>query len=153
MAFVSVDTFKNKQPSTRQQKKSMRSALCKMAVHLSARKGNPNNIRHSLSITISEDVMKKSRMIIGDRVEVMFDDADQTLVLVRRVQHGGYAISNGTKPAKQNAGECMRGNIKFSLPEKLPFSHGDVFAEKDLQITPEGIVIQFEKIASSDLFA
>ena len=152
MAFVSIDTFKNKQP-TKTPQRSKRSNLCKMAVHLSARKDTPNNIRHSLSITISEDVMKKSRMIIGDRVEIMFDDEDQTLVLVRRVQHGGYSISNGTKPAKENAGECMRGNVKFSLPEKLPFSHGDVFAEKDLQITPDGIVIRFEKISSADLFA
>lgn len=139
MAFVSINNFRDE---GERRHGGGRAPLnqCTMRVNINSTKGTH---REALQISIPEHVMRNLRWLIGDRVEVMFDDRDQTLVMLRRVQRDGYALSSSQ--GKDGIGKVHRANVKFARPERLPFKLGDRFYEKSATVTNDGLVVQFEK--------
>lgn len=77
--------------------------------------------REQLVIAIYEDVMRKMRWVIGDRVEVGLD-LDAGCLGLRRVPTGGYALSGkgGDKEKSQKLiGTPSKCVTRFTAPEEL----------------------------------
>lgn len=137
MAFISAENFKSQE--TAKGGRSV-SKFCRMGIYESGRK-NAEIHKPSLAIFISQACMIKMRWLAGDRVEVLFDEDDQSLVMVRRVTTGGYSLSSPDGTA--GVGKCSACNIKFTAPDRLPFKVGDRFSEQYSKADPAGLVIKF----------
>ena len=117
-----------------------------MAVYPGNRKSGGGEILHSpqIAISIVESDMEKNRWVIGDRVDVAFDDENHKRVLVKRSPHGTYAISSTI--GKAAYGKQIKGIIKFTMPD-IPFVPRDSFECKSMNITKEGTIFTFEQTA------
>lgn len=98
-----------------------------------------------ISFKISLDDMKRNRWVIGDRLNVAFDSENPCFVFLQRTPKGGFAISCG-EGAEAN-GKTVAGNCKFTIPSHLPFLEGDKFSSWSTEVTPDGFLVTFEKMA------
>ena len=100
---------------------------------------------YQMAITIPEEAMKASRMVVGDRVMVGFAKStdEGTCMAIKRVVVGGYTIStaNGAKHAAA-VGKSTRGRIAFSprdgVPEDFCSSTGG------WRVEPDGLLIAWD---------
>lgn len=96
-----------------------------------------------LSFKLSTEDMIKNRWVIGDRLDIAFDDENQCKVLMRRSPKGEFAISSGD--GIKAHGKTISGNCKFTLPKTLPFIEDDKFLACASEITSNGFVVTFER--------
>lgn len=98
----------------------------------SHRCSNPSPF-YSVRFSLSKEVIKKARLLPGDKVDVLFDK-ENNAGLIRRTTSGGWALSK-TKTSP-------RISVKFTWCPGLPTiaSAGDC---TDIQVTDEGIMFRF----------
>ncbi len=79
--------------------------------------------RMSLNFHIPRKLSADLRWKEGDRIKVLFDDECVTKWALQRVDIGGYMLSKNNR----NASRKTKLIIAITMPEKLPFKHGDRF--------------------------
>lgn len=104
--------------------------------------GRKDHGDYAVQLTINPACMKQMRWVIGDMVSVAFDNQDPTLVLVKRVIKNGRTISASGGKARSGSGE-LRGIVKFTMPEYLPFKWQDKFICESPKEELGGLVFQF----------
>lgn len=102
-------------------------------------KSKNGSTRQALTIRLSADLAKEARLLIGDRVDVLFDK-ESGLGLVKRVQTGGYATTvAGMATSSVKPGAFYPTVVKLTYYDGMPF-----IAERhdceNVTVTNEGIM-------------
>jgi hypothetical protein len=94
--------------------------------------------RYAIRLRLGADVVKESRMIDGDRVDLLIDKDDQT-GLLKRVSVGGWKIcsTNNRKGAKVNS-----LILKLGWAPGLPYIAKTSLCDQ-VSVTNEGILFRF----------
>lgn len=104
--------------------------------------------RYQMAIRPSLELMKAMRWQIGDRVSVLVDNSDPRIFLLKRVTHGGYAISYGGG-ADGKKGSAPR--IHITKPEHIPFKQGERYECDGFHEEGGGAVLMFELVGDRQL--
>ena len=103
---------------------------------------------YQFAITIPEIIMKKARLVIGDKVEIGFaeDQSRGACIAVRRTLGDGYTITPASSGGKGYAasvrGKSIRGRVQVLMTELIPES----FTAKNggHEIDESGVLITWE---------
>lgn len=71
--------------------------------------------RHYLAVKFSEELLRRAKLKVGDRVDVMFDPKDRSALLRKDPQ--GYKISSRRHPS----GTKNPGEIRLPVVEGMPY--------------------------------
>jgi len=123
------------------------------------RRGNParltvrksqwaQNHRAIAQFSLSPELLKEMRWLIGDRVEVLVD-ATARLGLIKRVRDGGWKISAKISDAHKNAVAFSTRGVVSITPDaddlRVLFGACDRYAPQNITISDEGIVFEIPK--------
>lgn len=93
-----------------------------------------------VTINFTERAMKDFRWMVGDRIEIGFDDC---CIYIRRAANGSYKLTSAT--AKKNAdtvGTASPSRAAFTRPAGFPFPRcpRTHIIKEDVSVTADGIV-------------
>ena len=116
-------------------------------VKAGSRKGGAKRA-YQFSITIPEGIMRKARLVCGDRVIAGFavDPVRGQCIAIKRVINGGFKITPATGgkagSAKEKEGQVVRGRVQISDRDGMPTKFT---AEKGgYEIDSDGTLIAWE---------
>lgn len=75
------------------------------------------NNKKTLSITLGGKVLKTSKILVGDRVDVLIDKKEK-LLLIKRTVEGGYKITKSGSNTIKNGRIQLTAYKGFPVPEK-----------------------------------
>lgn len=93
-----------------------------------------------ITIYLFEDAMKDFRWVVGDKIEVGFDDS---FIYLRRSNTGPYRLTSASgKKVNDVAGTATRSRVAFTAPQNFPFrsiprTH---LSKDDICVDRDGIV-------------
>ena len=95
-----------------------------------------------LSFCFTADFMKSQKWMVGDRLEVAFDDQNPLLVFFRRSPNGFKLVS--IKPNSQGKTNIPT-TLKMSMRAGMPFKVRDYFEANEIKEYDGGIIFNFDK--------
>jgi len=100
---------------------------------------HPSKKNDGLSIRISNTILKKSRYLIGDRVDILIDKSNN-LLLIKRIPTGGYKISYGSGAIKKTG----NGVIQLTAYKGFPMPSHSLIID-NVVYSGEGILCELPK--------
>jgi hypothetical protein len=97
---------------------------------------------YSLNIHICLNHVLLMGWVIGERINIFFDDQDPFLIMLKRTPVQGSVL---TKGGSKNTGKLLAGDIKTRWLPSMPYKRGDMIASINHQIKDGALIIQFKQ--------
>ena len=95
---------------------------------------------HQITIYVFEDAMRDFRWVVGDKLEIGFDDS---FIYMRRSNDGPYRLTSATgQKVDEVIGKPTRARVAFTKPQDFPFEQiqRTHLAKNDVSFDCDGIV-------------
>jgi hypothetical protein len=139
MTFISINDIADK--SAKSSRRGPKPVSKDSVLFSSCKQNGKTKKGISISFRISALLMKKSRFIFGDRLDVLFDPSDRT-GLIRRVKEGGYklCVHGGSKNVADTTNKS--GVVKMTHFHGMPSISTSAECE-NVSVDGEGILFRF----------